>query len=90
MYRLVVEPGVIKSLDKLPPKFFRQIVLKILALQFDPRPNDSKRIAAAFRVDSGEYRILYFINDQDKEIQVVLVAKRNDDDVYRQFIRRFG
>lgn len=90
MYTLLVETGVIRALQNLPPKIFRQLALKIFSLQQTPLPHDSKAIGPAYRVDSGEYRILYFVNHQEQAIRVVLVAKRNDDEVYGQFMRRFG
>ena len=90
MYALQIEKGVIKNLRKLPPKIFRQIIFKVLSLQQTPLPNDCKPIGPGYRVDSGEYRILYFVDDTTQLIEIVLVGKRNDDDVYRQFERRFG
>ena len=89
-YTLQIEKDVIKSLEKLPPKIFRQVIFKILALQQTPLPNDCKPIGPGYRVDSGEYRILYFLDHPAQLVQIVLIAKRNDDDVYRQFARRFG
>lgn len=90
MYALQIETGVIKSLQKLPPKIFRQIIFKVLALQQTPLPQDCKPIGPAYRVDSGEYRILYFVDHKKELLQIVLIAKRNDDEVYRKFMRRFG
>lgn len=90
MHTLLVEEGVIKALEKLPSKAFRQVMLKILSLQVTPLPHDCKRVGPGYRVDSGEYRVMYFIDAKEPLIRVVLVGKRNDDDVYRQFTRRFG
>ncbi|GIK55269.1 MAG: type II toxin-antitoxin system RelE/ParE family toxin [Chloroflexi bacterium] len=90
MYALQIESDVIKSLQKLPPKIFRQIVFKVLALQQTPLPQDCKPIGPAYRVDSDEYRILYFVDHKKELLQIVLIAKRNDDEVYRKFMRRFG
>lgn len=90
MYALQIESDVIKSLQKLPPKIFRQIVFKVLALQQTPLPQDCKPIGPAYRVDSGEYRILYFVDHKKELLQIILIAKRNDDEVYRKFMRRFG
>ncbi len=35
------------------------------------------------RVDSGEYRIVYRVNEEEKTIYVILIEKRNDDEVYK-------
>ncbi len=90
MYALRIEKNVVKRLRKLPPKIFRQIIFKVLSLQYTALPNDCKPIGPGYRVDSGEYRILYFVDHTAQRIEIALIAKRNDDDVYRQFERRFG
>jgi len=77
MYALQIETDVIKSLQKLPPKIFRQIVFKVLALQQTPLPQDHKPIGSAYRVDSGEYRVLYFVDHKKELVQVVLIANSN-------------
>jgi mRNA interferase RelE/StbE len=76
-----------KFLDDLPAKQFRQIVLKIFDLMKDPRPHDSCPLKGFdyLRADCGEYRIVY---RHDAEcLYVVLVGKRNDDDVYKRLGR---
>ena len=64
-------------------KQFRQVVKKIFSLQLDPRPQDCKQLKGhpgIFRVDQGEYRILYTIDEAS--VEVFRVGKRNDDEVY--------
>ena len=78
-----------KFLRHVPPKHARQLALKIRALAEHPEPQDSKRLHGYpyRRADSGEYRIIY---DHDAaELRVLLVGKRNDDEVYR-LLRRKG
>ena len=72
-----------KFLDDLPPKQFRQIVNKILALADNPHPQDSKTLTGSsyLRADIGEYRIIYLV--QGDTLLVHLVGKRNDGEVYR-------
>jgi len=41
-------------------------------------------------VDSGEYRIYYEVDDKERTIVVLLVAKRGDDEVYRRLKRELG
>ncbi len=36
------------------------------------------------RVDSGEYRIIYQLNTANV-LEILIIGKRNDDEVYRQF-----
>lgn len=70
-------------------KIFRQITLAIFGLSVNPRPHNSKKIDMGYRVDTGEYRIYYEVNDDLKIVTVLLVGKRNDDEVYKQLKRRF-
>jgi len=73
-----------KSLAELQPKQFKQIATKIFALLDNPQPQDCKALkgyTGGYRVDSGEYRILYTI--EDNAIRIFRVGKRNDDEVYR-------
>jgi len=69
-----------KSLVELQPKQFKQIATKIFALLDNSQPQDCKALKG-YRVDSGEYRILYTI--ENGEIRIFRVGKRNDDEVYR-------
>ena len=93
MYRLVVAQGVLKELGdvkRYPAKVFRQIALKIFGLAMNPRPPDIEKIGAGYRVDSGEYRIYYEVDDREHTVVVLLVAKRGDEEIYRRLKRKFG
>ncbi|MCU0543294.1 MAG: type II toxin-antitoxin system RelE/ParE family toxin [Oscillatoriaceae cyanobacterium Prado104] len=81
---------VLDFLKGLQPKIAAQIAKKVLALNVDPLPNDSKQLIGYpgyYRVDSGEYRIVYNFNPDEDLVEVILVAKRNDDDVYKKLER---
>jgi mRNA interferase RelE/StbE len=43
-----------------------------------------------YRVDSGEYRIVYRFDVEADVIQILLVGKRNDDEVYKQLKQLMG
>lgn len=92
-YGLRLDGDVLRFLSnrkQLPPKHFRQIALKIFALLLDPFPPDCKPVLDAWRVDTGEYRILYDVFTPEKTVVVLLVGKRNDDEVYKRFARKMG
>lgn len=75
-------------LIKIPQKHSKQIAKKILQLQLEPMQNDAKKLQGqhqVFRVDSGEYRIIYSFNLE--LVEVLLIGKRNDGAVYREFAR---
>ena len=83
---------VLDFLKGLQPKIAAQIAKKVLALNVDPLPNDSKQLIGYpgyYRVDSGEYRIIYNFNPEEDLVEVILVGKRNDDEVYKKLERLF-
>lgn len=47
-------------------------------------------IVSNYRVDSGEYRIIYRFIPVENLVEVVLVGKRNDDDVYKRLTRKLS
>lgn len=79
--------SVQKFLMELSAKQFKQIVGKIFFLLKDPVPNDSSQLQGYpyYRADIGEYRIIY--NFDPEELRIILIGKRNDDNVYRQLNR---
>ncbi|MBW4539969.1 MAG: type II toxin-antitoxin system RelE/ParE family toxin [Myxacorys chilensis ATA2-1-KO14] len=84
---------VLDFLKRLQPKIVAQIAKKVLALNIDPRPADSKELIGYrgyYRVDSGEYRIVYRFDAEEDLVEVILVGKRNDDEVYKQLKRFLG
>jgi mRNA interferase RelE/StbE len=84
MLKLLVSKKAQKFLDDLPPKQFRQIIKKVFALLENPRPHDSEELRGYpfLRNDAGEYRIIYDV--QGDTLRLILVGKRNDEEVYRQ------
>ena len=83
---------VLDFLKGLQPKIAAQIAKKVLALNVDPWPNDSKQLIGYpgyYRVDSGEYRIIYSFNPEEDLVEILLVGKRNDDEVYKKLERLF-
>jgi len=80
-----------KTMDKMPDKHFCQVYDAIEALRVAPEPGDSKELVSNVtpkrrRKDIGEYRIVYWYDDEALYIDVV--GRRNDDDVYKKAKRR--
>jgi mRNA interferase RelE/StbE len=83
---------VLDFLNGLQPKIAAQIAKKVLSLNVYPLPADSKQLTGYpgyYRVDSGEYRIVYRFNPDEDLVEVILVGKRNDDEVYKKLERLF-
>jgi mRNA interferase RelE/StbE len=81
---------VLDFLQGLQPKLAAQIAKKILSLNVDPLPTDSKQLKGYpgfYRVDSGEYRIVYRFKPKEDLVEIILVGKRNDDEVYKKLER---
>ncbi len=60
--------------------------MKILSLRRTPFPNDSKKLENfsyqgldGYRVDQGEYRIVYAVDETRKTVKVGLILNRNED-----------
>jgi mRNA interferase RelE/StbE len=83
--KLLVSKWAYTFLDNLPPKQFRQVLRKVLALLERPRPHDTEQLKGYpfLRTDVGEYRIVYDV--QGDTLMLLLVGKRNDDDIYKRF-----
>ena len=88
-YRLQIEERVVKEMQGYPPKIYKQVMRRMVDLQFNPRPHDSEKAGEGYRVDTGEYRILYVIDYQEQLVKVLIVGNRNDDEVYKQ-AKRLG
>ena len=90
-YDLRLDARVLDYLKTLDAKPFRQVVRRILELSQNPRPHDSEQLHGyrdpqvagrkGYRLDQGEYRILYTIDDPPNRVIVFRVGHRRD--VYR-------
>lgn len=73
-----------EQIASLPRKSAMQIVRRIEGLAANPRPAGARRLVEhghLYRVRSGDYRILYQIEDSILRVLVVKVGNRRD--VYR-------
>ena len=73
----------------VPAKHLRQIALRLQSLAANPNSlptEELKGFAPYRRATSGEYRIIYRL--EDNIFHVTLIGKRNDDEVYK-LVSRF-
>ncbi len=73
----------------IEPKHFKQVMNKVLGLLSDPTPSDASLLKGydnLHRVDIGEHRIVYRFDE--KVVLVLVVDKRNDDQVYKKLSRK--
>jgi len=86
-YKLDIHNKAKKDVARLPPKQYKQILSKILSLQDNPRPQDCKRpqeYKIGYRVDQGEYRILYTVDNKQQMVNIHRIRNRNDDEAYQR------
>lgn len=72
-YRVEILPAAVRSIRKVPPEAKRRIQAAVDLLANDPRPPAAKKLTgrSEWRVRTGDYRILYRI--QDEVLLVVVV-----------------
>ena len=87
MLKINLSRQAAKRLKRLPDKHAKQVATNITELLSNPYPQDSLRLKGYpyHRADIGEYRIVYYVEEQTLEI--LLIDKRNDDEVYKQLKR---
>jgi len=86
MPKIDLKPKAKKFIESLPPKHQRQVKNHILSLADNPKPQDVKKLLGYenyLRTDIGEYRIIYRYETKSDIVIIVLVGKRNDDEIYR-------
>lgn len=86
MPRIDLKPKAKKFIETLPPKHKRQVKDSILSLQDTPLPHDAKKLQGYddyLRIDMGEYRVIYRFDEIADQVTIVLVGRRNDDNIYR-------
>jgi mRNA interferase RelE/StbE len=84
-YKLIFKPSVEKDLRSLPQAVVKRVVGRIEALGESPFPHGSIKLAGAeelYRLRVGDYRIVYAV-DQDLR-QIVVCYVRHRRDVYRR------
>ena len=80
MYKIEVIPSARKDLDRLEKGIFIRLKDRILALASDQRPHNCIKLIAdeGYRVRSGNYRILYRIDDKKKIVYIYRVKHRKE------------
>lgn len=76
MYAIELAPEFIKQVAHLHPKRYKQIHIRIFALQTNPRPPDCIMLdLERYLVRVGPYTIVYRIDDSQKRARVLLLEE---------------
>jgi mRNA interferase RelE/StbE len=82
-YEVLASRAAQRDLRRLPPETRQRIHDAIRALREDPRGKAQKLAAEdAYRVRVGDYRIVFRVDDEAREVLIARVKHRRD--VYRR------
>jgi len=85
IYQVTLAPAAARQLRKFDPQARRRIQAAIELLAADPRPPSATQLvggAGEWRVRTGDYRIIYEIQDQQLVVLVLSVGHRRE--IYRR------
>jgi mRNA interferase RelE/StbE len=85
-YRVEVAPAALRQIRKLDPAAKRRVQAAIELLSRQPRPHGATRLVGGegeWRVRTGDYRVIYEIQDTVLLVLVVAVGHRRDIDERR-------
>ena len=80
-YEVFIKPSAAKELERVGTKKDRQrIVAHIRELTENPRPPGFQKLSGSdkYRIRCGNYRIAYWINDDQLIVQVVKIGHRRE------------
>lgn len=83
-YSILLAPPAERQLKSLTDSVQKRIAKRLKSLRENPRPQGVKKLAGEedlYRIQEGNYRIIYTI--QDKQLIVLVVKIGNRKDVYR-------
>ncbi|MEJ2866437.1 type II toxin-antitoxin system RelE/ParE family toxin [Actinomycetospora sp. OC33-EN08] len=84
-YRVEIAPAALRQLRKLDHVARRRVQAAVELLADDPRPPGAVKLSGGdgeWRVRTGDYRVVYEI--QDGALLVLVVAVGHRRDIYRQ------
>ena len=80
-YRVTLAPSAARQLRKFDPDARRRLQAAIELLAIDPRPPAATRLVGGsgeWRVRTGNYRIVYEINDNELVVLVLRMGRRRE------------
>ncbi len=70
-----------KELERLPEAHRGRMLTKIEALTTNPRPHGTRKLKGSpdlWRLRSGEYRVVYALDDAERVVDIVAVRHRKE------------
>ncbi len=90
MLKINISKKAQEFLNSIPAKHYKQILSKIekIAENENNVPSIKLKGYTKFkRAKCGEYRIIFYIENDILILEIVLIDKRNDDKIYKEFSR---
>ena len=83
-YRIFIKNSAARELEGIGKKDLAKVLARIEALGDNPRPAGAEKLAGVelWRIQQGDYRILYSIEDDHLTVWIVKVGHRRE--VYRK------
>jgi mRNA interferase RelE/StbE len=82
MYSILISPSALKELQRLQKPDVKKIGKIINGLALDPRPVGVKKLKGGseelYRIRSGDYRVIYSIEDEIKVVDIRKIGHRKD------------
>ena len=81
VYRVQIRRRAQKQLNRIQEEHRERIIEAVYALSKDPRPHNSRKLEGreGYRLRVGDYRALYRIDDETREVLVAEVWHRQRD-----------
>ena len=84
-YEILIKASAEKEIRRLSSEMCERITSAILALRDEPRPSGVRKLKGrdeeGWRIRVGDYRVLYRIDDELRQVTIYRVGHRRD--VYR-------
>jgi mRNA interferase RelE/StbE len=83
-YGVLLERQAERDLKRLPSQVLSRVVRDLQELSQNPRPSGCRKLVSTandYRIRVGDYRILYEVRDDVREVRILRVRHRRE--VYR-------
>jgi mRNA interferase RelE/StbE len=80
MFNVKISDYAKKELDKIDYKFVDKLFDSLKLLKTNPKPVGSIKLKGdnAYRIRKGNYRIVYIVDEKNKEVIIYHIAHRKD------------
>ena len=81
LYKIFLKKSAENDLDKINDPYLSSIIDQIEALEIEPRNEKVKKLVGKeneYRLKIGNYRVLFYIHDDTKEVKIARILHRKD------------